>query len=206
MICASRPNFYKANSSLSEIFLHVSLNDLWLPSQFLQHNLIIKWNTPHMLRSMICGSRLNPFHQNMIIKWAALVWLLGWCWSLIRRTDFRDQDQQCKVQPLREARFWPGWSHSTSKLFKCGSETYCSLLILVYFLALSPCPPRFFADRGGLFEKAFRAKIHLKFTFGARPHPVLRGTAEPSMPNAHTWIPTCCQAGPDRFEAHKPSD
>ena len=56
MICASRPNFYKANSSLSEIFLHVSLNDLWLPSQFLQHNLIIKWNTPHMLRFLIVWS------------------------------------------------------------------------------------------------------------------------------------------------------
>ena len=97
MICASRPNFYKANSSLSEIFLHVSLNDLWLPSQFLQHNLIIKWNTLHMLRSMICGSRLNFFHQNMIIKWAALVWFLSWCRWLIRRMELRDQDQQRKT-------------------------------------------------------------------------------------------------------------
>ena len=59
MICASRPNFYKANSSLSELFLHVSLNDLWLLSQFLQHKLIIKWNTLYMLRCMLCGSRPN---------------------------------------------------------------------------------------------------------------------------------------------------
>ena len=76
MICASRPNFYKANSSLSELFLHVSLNDLWLPSQFLQHKLIIKWNTPYMLRCMNCGSCPNFCGQNEIIKWAALVaWL-----------------------------------------------------------------------------------------------------------------------------------
>ena len=76
MICASRPNFYKANSSLSELLLHVSLNDLWLPSQFLQHKLIIKWNTPYMLRCMNCGSRPNFCNQSEIIKWAALVaWL-----------------------------------------------------------------------------------------------------------------------------------
>ena len=72
-------------------------------------------------------------------------------------------------------------------------------------MALPPCPPRFFDDRGGLFEKAFRTKIHLKFALGARPHSVLRGTAEPSVPNAHTWIPTSCQAGPRRPKTRRSS-
>ena len=100
MICASRPNFYKANSSLSEIFLPVSLNDLCFPSQFLQHNLIIKWNTPYVLFSLICGSRPNFYKANSSLS--GLLWLclvsrlmsVGW---LIRRTGFRDQDQQRKV-------------------------------------------------------------------------------------------------------------
>jgi len=73
MICASRPNFYKANSSLSEIFLPVSLNDLCFPSQFLQHNLIIKWNTPYMLFSLICGSRPNFYKANSSLS--GLLWL-----------------------------------------------------------------------------------------------------------------------------------
>ena len=73
MICASRPNFYKANSSLSEIFLPVSLNDLCFPSQFLQHNLTIKWNTPYMLFSLNCGSRPNFYKANSSLS--GLLWL-----------------------------------------------------------------------------------------------------------------------------------
>ena len=131
MICASRPNFYKANSSLSELFLHVSLNDLWLLSQFLQHKLIIKWNTLYMLRCMICGSRPNFCNQNAIIKWAALVAWLRLAADLARFTSRSRSATQNALRTLPQAareacsfrkgyHSWP----SNCKLFRWRSETY----------------------------------------------------------------------------------
>ena len=73
-------------------------------------------------------------------------------------------------------------------------------------MALPHCPPHFFDDRGGLFKKAFRTKIHLRFALGVRLHSVLRGTMEPSAPNARTWFPTSCQAGPHRPKTRRSSN
>ena len=87
MICASCPNFYKSSSSLSEIFLPVSLNDLCFLSQFLQHDLIIKWDMPHMPFFMIVWSA-PIFIDAAAIGWKFHVrghmpalhsWRIPWC-------------------------------------------------------------------------------------------------------------------------------
>ena len=67
------------------------------------------------------------------------------------------------------------------------------------FFRHSPLAPHVFLMNAGAAKKNLRIKIYMKFKLGAPPHSVLRRTATPSAPNAHTWIPTSCQAG-----LHKP--
>ena len=69
------------------IFLHVSFNDLWPPSQFLQHHLSIKWDMPHMPLFMIVWSA-PIFIDAAAIGWKFHVgghmsalhsWRIPWC-------------------------------------------------------------------------------------------------------------------------------